>query len=99
MADPFTLLQGGDIAGAILSPFTNLLVIGGYNFFYLIVIMTGLGMLYLKNQDYVATGMIGLATAGVTLALLPPILHKSAWILLSISLAVVIYNVVFRRSE
>jgi len=92
MADPWTLLIAGDLIGAVLASYTNII---GY-YFYGLIIFIGMVILYMKTQNYGVVGVTGLLVAGSILAYMPPEVHNLGILFLIFSLAIVIYRVFFR---
>ena len=92
MTDPWSLLIAGDIMGAILTSYTNII---GY-YFYGLIIFIGMIILYLKTQNYGLIGVVGLLIAGSILTYMPPEAYMLGILFLIFSLTIVVFRVFFR---
>lgn len=68
MADPITLIGTGDIAGAAIAVFTN--VIGLW--VWIIGALIIMGAIYIKTQDITMPSILGIILFASMIALFPP---------------------------
>jgi hypothetical protein len=86
------ILEQKGIIEAVLAVFTTPL--GAW--FYVIMIFLIEIMIYMKTQDVTLPAIVGLIISAASLAFLPVEVHKVAYGLLALSIAVILYKVFVR---
>ena len=89
------MLIKGRVADAVIGVYTTPLGLWG-SLFYALVIMIGLIMIYIKTNNFVTTGVVGLLIGALTLSYLPMEFHGVAYVLLAFGFAISFYKIMFK---
>lgn len=94
VVDPWTLMQSGDIVGAIISTFTN--VMGGW--FYAAILFSIVAMIYVKTQDISITALIMLICGVGMSALLADVsvVYTTIGVLTVVIVGAILYKLIAR---
>lgn len=84
----FNQMAGGDIYGAVIASYTN--VMGG--FFYMFLFGLALAMIYFKTRNFGNVCVIGILISPVIAAFIPSIAAYSITMLLTLSMALILYR-------
>lgn len=85
----FNALASGDVYGAVISSYTN--VLG--NFFYLSLLFLAMVMIYLKTQNFVTTTLVGILLSAFIAVFVPPITFTAIVVAVALGITLILYRV------
>ena len=86
---PFDLLTEGRIFQSLLEPFTSLI---GADLFYLLLVTSALGFIYIKTRSEILTGLTMMLTGSVLFGYMAPNLQIYLFVLIVFGASLMVYK-------
>jgi predicted branched-subunit amino acid permease len=88
MATSWSKLMSGDIVGASISSYTNIMGV----WFYLIFLFMTMLMVYMRTQNYVTTALLGIIISGAVLPLMPSSASTIIVVMMCLGSTIILYR-------
>jgi predicted branched-subunit amino acid permease len=88
-ASMWSMFTSGNIYGAVISSYTNVLGL----WFYLLVLMLGMIMIYIKTKNFGTTTLVGILISSAVIPLLPTQAYFAITVIIALGITIILYRV------